>query len=150
MATARSIMRGTFRLSIVVAVLAAGYGFYTQWSAYSEARDRNLQMVLTLECGSKVSPEALQTSVNQYGLFDLGKVGCANRQFWASSDELLKARNGVMMPEWTEPEFRARYAGEYSLTHALIALFLVNLLGLAFIALRAVFGWIASGYRSSS
>ena len=26
--TARSIMKGTFRLSIVAAVLAAGYGFY--------------------------------------------------------------------------------------------------------------------------
>ena len=100
----------------------------------------------TLECGARLSEETLKPVVNQYGLFDLGKVGCASKQFLASSDELFRARNGVT-EEWMEMKFNVRRATEHALTYAVQALLVVNLLGLAFVALRAVFGWVASGYR---
>jgi hypothetical protein len=45
LATARNILRGTFRLSIAVAVLAATYGFYEQWTTFSEAQRSNWEMV---------------------------------------------------------------------------------------------------------
>jgi hypothetical protein len=53
-------------------------------------------MLFTLECGAQLSEETLKSAANQYGLIDLGKVGCASKQFLASSDELLKASNGVI------------------------------------------------------
>ena len=42
---------------------------------------------------------------------------------------------------------RPQYAPQYPLGLAVLALLIVNLLGFAFVVLRAVFGWIASGYR---
>ena len=128
-------MRGTFRLSVAIAVLAAAYGFYEQLAEYAEARNQSLQMVFTLKCGSRRSEETLKSAVNEYGLIDLGKVGCANKPFLAKSDELLRARNGVMRREWMEEqELRVQYAPQYSLGLAVLALLIVNLLGLAFVA----------------
>lgn len=149
MAAARNIMKGTFRLSIAVAVLAAIYGFYEQWTTFAEAKNSNWKMMTTLECGARLSEETLKPAVNQAGLIDLGKVGCASQQFWASSSELLQARNGATRREWMETEFSLRHAAEYSLAYAVLALLVVNLLGLAVVALRAVFGWIATGYRAA-
>ena len=39
MTTARNIMRGTLRLSVAIAVLAAAYGFYERWSSFAEAKN---------------------------------------------------------------------------------------------------------------
>ena len=96
MATARNIMRGTFRLSVAVAALAAAYGFYERLAAFAEARNQSLNDVFTLECGARLSEETLKSAANPYGLIDLRKAGCASKPFLASSDELLQARNGVM------------------------------------------------------
>lgn len=148
MATARDIMRGTFRLSVAVAALAAAYGFYEQLAAFAEARNQSLKDVFTLECGARLSEETAKSAANQYGLIDLGKVGCASKPFLASSDELLQARNGVMRREMDkELGARAQYAPQYPLGLAVLALLMVNLLGVAFVALRALFGWIATGYK---
>ena len=138
MATTRSIMRGTFRLSVAVAVLAAGFGAYQRLAAYSETKDRDLQMLITLECGARVPEERLRQTVNENGLFDLGKVGCAKERFLASFEKLHKARDGVMRREWQETKFDVKQAAEYAFAHAVVALVAVNLLGLAFVAVRAV------------
>lgn len=86
-----------------------------------------------------MSEETLKPAINQYGNIDLGKTGCASRQLWASSAELLQARSGVLRREWMGTEFNVRNAGENALVHALTALVLINLLGLVFVVLRAVF-----------
>ena len=147
MAAARDIMRGTFRLSVAVAFLAAAYGFYQQWAAFSKSMDDNLKMRITLECGARLSEENLKTAINEFGLIDLGKVGCADKPFRASFEELRKARDGAMRREWEAMQFDLKDAGQYALGYALLALIVVNLLGLAFVAARALFGWIAAGYK---
>ena len=43
-------------------------------------------------------------------------------------------------------KFKMGYAASYSLGYAILALLVVNLLGLSFVTLRAVFRWIA-GYK---
>ena len=139
-------MRGTFRLSVAVAVLAAGFGAYQRLAAYSETKDRDLQMLITLECGARVPEERLRQTVNENGLFDLGKVGCAKERFLASFEKLHKARDGVMRREWQETKFDVKQAAEYAFAHAVVALVAVNLLGLAFVAVRAVVWWITAGY----
>ncbi|WP_157088209.1 hypothetical protein [Bradyrhizobium jicamae] len=140
-------MRGTFRASVAVAVLAGAYGVYERVAAFSEAKDRNFKMMLTLECGSRLSEETLRRTLNEHGLLDLGKVGCASEPFRASFDEIRQARDGVWRRDWQETRFDMKAAAEYALGYAAVALLLVNLLGLAFVAVRAVFGWIATGYR---
>lgn len=147
--TTRSMLKGTFRLSIAVAVLAAIYGFYEQLSAFSKLRDGNFEMLLTLECGAKLSETTLKSAVNQYGNIDLGKVGCANRQFIASFSEIEQARTGAMRRELTGKDFDVAYAGSFAFSYAFIALVLINLAGLALAAARGVLHWIAAGYRST-
>ena len=68
MATGRNIMRGTFRLSVAVAVLAAAYGAYERIAAFSATKDRSLKMMVTLECGSRLSEETLRRTLNEHGL----------------------------------------------------------------------------------
>ena len=146
MATGRNIMRGTFRLSVAVAVLAAAYGAYERMAAFSATKDRSLKMMVTLECGSRLSEETLRRTLNEHGLLDLAKVGCASEPFRASFEELRQARDGVFRREWEETKFDLKSAAEYAFGYAVTALFAVNLLGLAFVAVRAVFGWIRAGF----
>src|SRR5215213_9809871 len=147
MATARDIMRGTFRLSIVAAALATAYGLYERYNGFSEYKNDSLKMMVTLECGARLSEERLKTAVNEVGLIDLSKVGCHSKPFSASFDELRRARDGVFRREWEAMKYDVRYAWEYALEYALAALIAINLLGLALIAVRASVGWIAKGYR---
>lgn len=147
MMTARNIKRGTFRLSVALAALTAAYGVCEQWAAFAKANSENLKMAFTLECGARRSEEDLRAAVNQYGLFDLSKVFCADRQFLASSEDLQKARSGAIRRELMEAGLRPRFESEYPIAYAVLTLLVVNLLGLAFVALRAAIGWIASGYR---
>ena len=104
-------------------------------------------MVTTLECGARLSETTLKSALNQAGLIDLGKVECADRQFWASFSELDQARTGAMRREWLNQEFSISYAASYSLAYVILALLVVNLLGLALVSLRAVYGWIVAGYK---
>ena len=56
-----------------------------------------------LECGARLSEMTLRSATNQpTGLIDLGKVECADRQFWASFSELEQARTGTTRREWSE------------------------------------------------
>jgi len=104
-------------------------------------------MTITLECGARLSEETLKPAVNQYGLIDLGKVGCASKPFLASFEELRQAREGMFKREWQGMEFDLIVAAQYALAYALLALIAVNLSGLALVAVRALVGWIAAGYK---
>ncbi len=118
--TTRSIVKGTFRLSIVVAVLAAIYGIYERLEAWGKAREGNLQMLLTLECGAKLSETTLKSAVNQYGNIDLGKVGCADKPFMASFGEIERTRTGAMKRELTGKEFDVAYASSFAFSYAMM------------------------------
>src|SRR5687767_1200665 len=96
MPKARDIMRGTFRLSLVAALLAGAYGAYERFAAFSRAFDDSAKLVMTLECGARVSEETLRPLADASGVVDLSKVGCAREPFRASFDELRQARDGVL------------------------------------------------------
>jgi hypothetical protein len=145
MTTARDIMRGTFRLSIAVAGLAAAYALYERSDAFEEAQNDSLRMTMRLECGARRSEENLKTAT--VGQIDLAEIGCASKPFTASFDELRKARDGGFRREWQAMEFDFAGAARHALGYALVAFIAVNLLGLALASVRAVVGWIAAGYR---
>lgn len=94
MTTARDIIRGCFRLSIVAAALAAAYSAYQTWQSYTEAYQANYELVRTLECGSRIDEATLKPYENAFGLVDLSKVFCSHGQFLASYEELRAAREG--------------------------------------------------------
>lgn len=145
--TTRRILKGTFRLSVVAAVLAGLYALYLKVDAWGKESDSNFRMLVALECGAQLSESRLKTAVNAYGNFDLGKLGCADRSFIASFDEIERTKSGAMKRELTEREFHVGYAAEYAAGYALIALVLINLAGLAVVTIRGVMRWIAAGFK---
>jgi hypothetical protein len=147
--TTRSILKGTFRLSIVAAILAALYCLYVRLDAWGKEREAGYQMLVALECGAQLPEARLKTAVNAYGNIDLGKVGCADRSFIASFDEIERTKSGAMKRELTGKDFQFGYAAEYIAGYAFIAFVLINLAGLAVGAARGVMRWIVAGYRSS-
>ena len=145
--TARDIMRGTFRLSIAAAGLAVAYAVYERSDAFEVAQNDSLRMAMTLECGARRSEEDLRTAVNEFGLIDLAKVGCASKPFRASFEELRKARDGDFRREWQAMKFDLADAGSHALGYASVTLIAVNLLGLLLVVGRSVLGWVAAGYK---
>jgi hypothetical protein len=146
MRPSRSILRGTFRLSLVAAAIAAAYTSFNDWNASVERSHRNQEMIRVLECGARLPEERLKAAVNAYGNIDLGKVGCADRQFFASFGELREARDGTLQKQsWLigGPSINVTN----SIYIAIGTLVGVNLLGLFFLGSRAVVIWILDGFR---
>jgi hypothetical protein len=145
--TTRRILTGTFRLSIVAAVLAGLYALYVKLDAWGKENDGNLRMLVALECGAQLPEARLKTAVNAYGNIDLGRLGCADRSFIASFDEIERTKSGAMKRELTGKEFHFRYSAEYIAGHAFIAFMLINLAGLAVVTILCVMRWIAAGFK---
>jgi hypothetical protein len=147
----RDIRRGTFRLSIVGAALAAAYFGYQDWSAREQNYQRSYELVTTIECGARIVPtmseEAVKRVVNEHGLIDLGKVGCARRQFFTRDDELRDARNGTMRRELSPAQLITGTSVMAAAGGAIAALFAINLLGFALISARAVARWVGEGFK---
>jgi len=144
----RSILYATLVASVVVALLVAAYDFSERWSAFSEARSNDLEVVTTMECGARLPEELLKSTVNPYSLYELGKTTCASRPFTASPADIVQARNGAMRRKWLNTSFDVREAAERAWPRAAVAFVLVNLLGVLLFTARTVLGWIASGFRS--
>ena len=146
MLTSKGIMRGVFRVSIVAALLSGAYIAYQEWIATAETYRDHQNMLRTLECGARKAQESLKASLNERGLIDLTKVGCATERFFASFEELRRARDGTIREaEWLSkgPSIDIPAVAGASLA----ALVIINLLGLIFVGARVVFYWVADGFK---
>ena len=148
MISSHTISKGTFRLSIVAAVVAASYTAYNGWQANLQAYNDTLQMVLTFECGGRQSDDTLRAALNGTRI-DLSKVGCSNQPFfWASYNEIVQAREGRLRREKLSiPMFRMDIEGAAATANAAIWFVLVNLLGVLFLCGRTVVRWVHRGVQ---
>jgi hypothetical protein len=144
-----AVFKGTFRLSIVAAVVAAAYTAYEAWQANVQAYNDTLQMVLTYECGGSQSDDTLRTALNGTRI-DLSKVGCSNQPFfWASYNEIVKAREGRLRREklFNIPMFRMNMEGAAAMANAAMWFVLVNVLGGVFVWGRTIVRWVRRGLQ---
>jgi hypothetical protein len=148
MISSHTISKGTFRLSIVAAVVAASYTAYNGWQANLQAYNDTLQMVLTFECGGRQSDDTLRAALNGTRI-DLSKVGCSNQPFfWASYKEIVQAREGRLRREKLSiPMFRMDIEGAAAMANAAIWFVLVNMLGVVFVCGRTVVRWVHRGLQ---
>jgi hypothetical protein len=148
MISSHTISKGTFRLSIVAAVVAASYTAYNGWQANLQAYNDTLQMVLTFECGGRQSDDTLRAALNGTRI-DLSKVGCSNQPFfWASYNEIVQAREGRLRREKLSiPMFRMDIEGAAAMANAAIWFVLVNMLGVVFVCGRTVVRWVHRGLQ---
>jgi hypothetical protein len=149
MISSHAIVKGTFRLSIVAAVVAAAYAAYEGWQANVQTYNDTLQIVITYECGGRQSDDTLRASLNGTRI-DLSKVGCSKQPFfWASYNEIEQAREGALRRKKLSdiPTFRMNTEGAAATANGIIWFVLVNLLGVVLSCGRTIVRWIHRGLQ---
>jgi hypothetical protein len=143
-------MRGTFRLSLVVALLVAAYFGITAHVAAQNDAWEDLQFWNTLRCGERFLGQDMSSYVSPVRpeVFDIGKAGCSYRTFWATFDEIREAlaSDHPRADRYSQVFWPKLYDALFT---ALAAFVFVNLLGLLFLGTRGVFRWISAGYRDA-
>jgi hypothetical protein len=148
------ILRGTFRLSVVVAVLVAAYSAFITYQKSADYRAQQLReyfdVKFAYQCAARQTDENLRPFVNDYGLIDLIKAGCTEQKMVASFDELKQWRDGT--PSWHEPDERdmpALFDGYATFLWLVLAFVAVNLIGLLVVGIKNVSRWVVAGFRPS-
>jgi hypothetical protein len=142
-----NVLRGTFRLSILLTAIAVGYVTWISFQQVSESRSRDREMWRVLRCSEKFLGRDMSRFTNPYGLIDVGKAGCAPTQFLASIDEI---ENASLQPEPSTFNSKAFWkAFLANIPNAIVAFLLVNALGLLFIVFRSVGRWVLAGFRNN-
>jgi hypothetical protein len=74
-----NIIRGTFRLSVVIALLVAGYFGITGYMAALEREQANWKLWNTLRCGERFLGQDMSRyrSPVRPEVFDIGSAGCS-------------------------------------------------------------------------
>lgn len=142
-----NILRGTFRLSIFVALAVTGY---LVWQAYAKGAEQYAsayELWATTKCGHKLLDRDTSHLENDFGLIDLGKAGCIDRQFLATKEEIRAAwaRSG---PDLTQRDFVIKYGLQDAWVGGILAFIATNLLGLVFLGVRRSYRWVVAGYGS--
>ena len=94
----KRFLRIVLRLSLVVALIATSidtFKIYDRWT--DESLDRQFATA-TMDCAIKLSRERIESTRNEYGLFDVAPLGCGagtdGVNFWVSDEELQQYRDG--------------------------------------------------------
>jgi hypothetical protein len=139
-----SLFRGTFRLSLIAASLFASYAAFENYQHYTAQISDRENTVSALKCGAKFDPTKLESVKNEFGLFDIGKLGCADKQFWASQIEMQHAWSGKMGADWIEAA--PRYDFIEVTIKFLLAFVLINFCGLLFWISMRLLSWVSKGF----
>lgn len=148
-----NILRGTFRLSLVAAMItfsgAAIYDYFDKSNAAQKQYAEDYRMWTTLRCGRAFIGKDMREYTNQYGNIDIGKAGCANKQFFATFEEI---KNAMAEESPSQREIFQRYYDFKlsALSTGVLTAFvfvLINLLGLVVLATRYATDWIRQGFQ---
>jgi hypothetical protein len=144
---AMKVLRGTFRLSIALAIVALlGSVVYAHFKAL-DAEYEDAKIWHTLQCGERFLDRDMSRFTNEAELIDIGKAGCdlEGKRFLATFDEIRKA---VARPVPESPYGEVFWRMVNVMVFRVVALFVVvNLLGLVFLAARDTLRWVRAGYR---
>jgi hypothetical protein len=143
-----SIVRGTFRLSIVIALLVAAYVGISGYIEAVSSDAEDMRIWTTLRCGERFLGQDMSsyTSPVRSDVIDIGKAGCSSSTFWATRDEIRKAVAQTDPPVSGYSRVFWFKLGE-ALFAAAYAFVAVNLAGLLFLGVRGLFRWVRAGYR---
>jgi predicted PurR-regulated permease PerM len=147
-ARAMKIIRGTFRLSVVVALLVAVYYGISGYIAARNSEYENWKLWTTLRCGERFLDKDMSGYTNDGRVFDIGRAGCSDTRFLATFEEIREALTQSEPPEvWRGFGEVFRFKLYEALFTALAAFVAVNLAGLLFLGACGLFRWVRSGYR---
>jgi hypothetical protein len=136
---------GTFRLSIVVALVALlGSAVYAHFIAL-DGEQQDMKTWRTLQCAQKFLNQDMSAYTNQLGLIDIGRAGCSFDPFYSTFGEIRRAAD-IPRTEGKYGEYFQRMLSILMLP-VLGVFVLVNALGLVFLAARGALRWVWAGYR---
>jgi hypothetical protein len=142
------VLRGTFRLSVLVALMVAAYYGITAHVAAHNADREDRKHWSTLRCGERFLGQDMSKYTSPYReeVIDIGKAGCSNSSFWATFDEIHMA---IAQPDPPEDRYNQVFWPElYNALFLALGVFLiVNLLGLLSLGARGALRWVRAGYR---
>src|SRR5262245_7640380 len=97
-----NILRGTFRLYIVIALLVAAYYGLTGYMVARKSDQENRQLWTTLRCGERFLDRDMSAyrSPVRPEVFDIGKAGCSTSTSWATFQEIREAAAQSEPPEY--------------------------------------------------
>jgi hypothetical protein len=131
-----------FRLSLVVAAIAMSidaFRIYDRWTDESVARQF---ATATMDCAVKISRERIESTRNEYGLFDVARLGCGagadGVHFWVRDEELQQHRDG----KYFSPLSHSPSEFLSALTTFAQYFFLANLFCILIVAALRVGRWI--------
>ena len=143
-----NVLRGTFRISIVVALVVAAYYGITAHVAAHGAASEEWKLWYTLRCGERFLGRDMSnyTSPVRSDVIDIGKAGCSNSTFWATFDEI---RTALASTDPSDDQYSQVFWPKLynAVFYAFAAFIVVNLVGLLFLGARGVVRWISAGYR---
>jgi hypothetical protein len=144
-----NIARGTFRLSIVIALLVAAYFGISGYMAALNSEQENRKHWMTLRCGERFLGRDMSSysSPDRPEVIDIGRAGCSDTRFLATFAEIREALAHAEPPEWWRgfgEVFRSKF---YEALFAALAAFVaVNLVGFLFLGARGVLRRVRAGY----
>jgi hypothetical protein len=95
-----------------------------------------------LRCGGYYSAEQLAATKNIYGLYDLSKVGCADKTFLATPKEISRAVVGAPGDAWAHVKYE-HYVSPGMIAVSAFGFALLTLgLGLFIVLLRWLTLWV--------
>jgi hypothetical protein len=140
---AKRLMGIFLRLSIVVGVIMSGVALGEAYLRYNEFATNQIKesyrIHYALKCAQAYSDGALLRHANQYGNFDISKVGCSDKVFWANLGEV---RNLPKEPPLSNVSFRD-YLNLYDAAIiGIICMATVVVLGMLLVLVRRVANWV--------
>ena len=143
-----NVLRGTFRLSVVILGGVALAGAYLAHLNAFESEKAARHLWSTLRCGAKFLDQDMAKYTNEVGNIEIGRAGCGESPFLARKEEI---RDALLQEDPSNGEYKQTFWFDLKIwtLYAIGTFLLVNFLGFAFLALRAVLRWIASGYQRS-
>jgi hypothetical protein len=144
------VIRGTFRLSVMIALLVGAYCVISGYVAALDADRETWRIWRTLRCGERFLGQDMTryASPVRSDVIDIGRAGCSNSTFWASYDEI---RAAVARSEPPPEDLRFSvvfwFQSINALFFAVAAFIAVNLAGVLFLGIRGLFRWLRTGYQ---
>lgn len=145
---AKRLMGIAFRLSVVAGVVMTGVALVDQYLSYKRQFDSELNESIRiwtgLNCARAFTDEELLRHVNQFGLFDISKVGCSNKRFLAH----LKEVRSVTEAKIPDLDYR-RYVNPLAASvTGVIWMVIVTALGGMLILVRGIAAWVIGTERT--
>jgi hypothetical protein len=138
--TSRRYIGIVLRLALVAGLLAGAVEAARVYVIAIDDRARTTEIKSALECAALKPDEELRRAATSPGAnFDLGKVGCANRQFWAADYEVDAVRRGSMT--WVDAK-TSFFQPWRTAEAAMVWFVLVSLVGAGFWGVFMTLRWI--------